>query len=194
MADKPGKCYVRYRTYAHTWLGRFFPVLRLSPPSSHRRHSPHLCLRSITSSIRVLCIGARATASELRPDPRSRSSSPISLFTLLFPFLRLSHNVSRRHHPLRDRIQPRNPRSRPRIRIRTVCQPRPRPRIVLVLVVLVLALHAPLVVAWAWAVAKTPSASASLRSATSSFRPPFHPVIGSSRVRTGVLSFRPPTD
>lgn len=55
----------------------------------------------------------------------AQSSSPIVLLTLLFCFSHFAlptslDNVSRRHYPLRDGLQPRHSRTRSRLRIRTV--------------------------------------------------------------------------
>lgn len=44
-----------------------------------------------------------------------------------YPSLTHRHHVSRRNHPLRHRLRPRHPRSRPCLRIRTVCLLTPRP-------------------------------------------------------------------
>lgn len=52
----------------------------------------------------------------------------ISLFTSNNRQTHSHHVFSRRHYSVRDRLQPRDPRSRSCLRIRTVCQPPPRPR------------------------------------------------------------------
>jgi hypothetical protein len=113
------KLFIFSTTFGETQYPTSHPILHLCRPCLHLLlSSPPLVLFPLY--IPILLLYRRPSLSPpfplLPPFPPSRHAQE------------RSHHVSRRHHPLRDWLQPRHPRPRPCLRIRTVCQLRSRSR------------------------------------------------------------------